>query len=151
MSIVPEGFPNPRLFLIGLVNPNAGLFRLKVNGKVYGKNVKDCGNRCRGSYLHVWPAAGSAIKKAAAPITSGISCPREDATASTAPANSGLKPIFFIKGMVTDPVAKTFAVPLPLMQPNRALPKTAAFAGPPLALPVKAIATLVKNSLPPAS
>ena len=80
----------------------------------------------------------SAIRKATAPITGGMICPPEEATASTAPAVLGFSPIFFIRGMVKVPVVTTLAAPEPLMVPISMLEYTAAWAGPPLDLPTAA-------------
>ena len=73
----------------------------------------------------------SAMMKAPAPITGGMNWPPVEATDSTAPANTGRYPIFFIRGMVKDPVLTTLATAEPLMVPNKALLMTATLAGPP--------------------
>src|SRR4030042_6065031 len=73
----------------------------------------------------------SAIKNAAAPITGGIICPPVDAAASTAAANSGLYPSFFIIGIVKLPEPTVFDTELPDIVPSRALVITATLAGPP--------------------
>src|SRR5690554_3916225 len=88
----------------------------------------------------------STIINAAAPIIGGINCPPVEAAASVAPANSGLYPTLFIKGIVTEPVPTVFATELPDTVPWAALAITAAFAGPPVALPVKPTARLVIQS-----
>ena len=49
----------------------------------------------------------------------GMICPPVEATASTAPANSGRKPVRFISGMLICPVTMTLATALPEMVPNR--------------------------------
>jgi len=54
----------------------------------------------------------------------------EEAT-STAPAFSGAKPVFFIKGIVKVPVVTVFAIEEPEYMPLMAEASTAAFAGPP--------------------
>src|SRR5699024_11799808 len=53
--------------------------------------------------------------------------------------------------MVKTPVETTFATELPDTDPNKALDKTAALAGPPLFPPVAPMAKLIKNLLPPDS
>ena len=58
-------------------------------------------------------------------------CPTVLAAASTAPANSGVYPVRFMRGMVNEPVATTFAGPDPLMDPKNAEATTAHWAGPP--------------------
>src|SRR5690625_4915170 len=73
----------------------------------------------------------SAIINAPTPIIGGITCPLVEATASIAPACSGLYPTCFIKGIVITPVVVTFATALPLIIPNNELLKIAAFAAPP--------------------
>ena len=55
----------------------------------------------------------SAMRNAAAPITGGVSCPFVDAATSTAPAFSGVRPVFFINGIVNVPVETTFAIDEP--------------------------------------
>ncbi|MPN03239.1 hypothetical protein SDC9_150466 [bioreactor metagenome] len=50
--------------------------------------------------------------------------------------------------MVKTPVVATLAEALPLMQPTNALDMTAALAGPPMLLPVKAKAMSMKRSDP---
>ena len=47
------------------------------------------------------------------------------------------------------PVPTTFATALPLIEPNRALPKIATLAGPPLNFPNPEFAQSRKKSLPP--
>ena len=87
----------------------------------------------------------SAIRKAAAPIMGGISCPPVEAEASTAPANSGRYPNRFIIGMVKLPEPTVLATELPDMVPSKALVNTATFAGPPAANPATALAKSIKN------
>ena len=48
----------------------------------------------------------------------GISWPPVEATASTAAANGGRKPVRFISGMVIGPSTITFATALPETVPN---------------------------------
>ncbi len=66
-------------------------------------------------------------------MTGGKIRPTVEALASTAPANSGFNPIFFIMGIVKLPVVTTFAVLLPEIDPTKALAITAILAGPPRA------------------
>ena len=66
--------------------------------------------------------------------------PPVDAAASTAPATWDLKPIFFIMGMVKDPVMTALAVLLPEIEPISPLERTATFAGPPRKRPATAVA-----------
>ena len=79
----------------------------------------------------------------------GMNCPPDEATASTAPANSALYPIFFIRGMVKVPVPTTFATALPEMEPNSPLATTATLAGPPRTWPTREQATSMKTCPPP--
>ena len=71
------------------------------------------------------------MRKAAAPITGGISCPPVEPTASIAAAICAGKPERFMSGMVTTPTADTFATALPEIIPKNAEPTTATFAEPP--------------------
>ncbi len=87
----------------------------------------------------------SIIINAAAPIIGGIICPPVEAAASVAPANSGVKPAFFIIGIVNDPEATVFPTELPETVPCSALATTAALAVPPVNRPVKAKAMSLKN------
>jgi hypothetical protein len=73
----------------------------------------------------------SAITKEAAPITGGMIWPPVDATASTAAAASGLKPVRFIMGMVSQPSTMTLATAEPEMVPNMLDETTATLPGPP--------------------
>ena len=73
----------------------------------------------------------SAIKNAAAPIIGGMICPPVDEAASTAPANSGRYPVFFIIGMVTEPVVTVLPTEEPETIPHNAEEITATLAGPP--------------------
>ena len=61
----------------------------------------------------------------------GMICPPVDAAASTAPANSGLYPVFFIMGIVTEPVVTVLPTEEPDTMPHSAEEITATFAGPP--------------------
>ena len=62
----------------------------------------------------------------------GMICPPVDATASTAPAKGGLKPVRFIRGMEIWPVTITLATALPEIAPNRLDDTTATLPGPPV-------------------
>lgn len=53
-----------------------------------------------------------------------------DETDSTAPEKTDRQPIFFIRGIVNDPVLTTFATAEPLIVPKKALLTTATFAWP---------------------
>ncbi len=98
----------------------------------------------------VYGTAVSATKtKAATPITGGMICPPDDAAASTPPANSGLKPVFFIIGIVNRPVDNTLVTGPPVIVPNIADETIAACAGPPRSLRVHRTATLI-SAVPPA-
>ena len=71
------------------------------------------------------------MMKAVAPMTGGAIWPPLEATASIAPAYSGLNPVFFISGMVTIPVDMMLPTVDPEMVPNALDATTATFAGPP--------------------
>ena len=73
----------------------------------------------------------SAIKKATAPITGGISCPPVDATASTDAASRGENPARFIIGIVITPVATMLETATPDTEPNRLDAVIAILAEPP--------------------
>ncbi len=62
----------------------------------------------------------------------GMIWPPVEATASTAPANSGLKPVRFIKGMLIWPVTMTLATAEPEIAPNSDELTTATLPGPPV-------------------
>src|SRR5215472_11391072 len=68
------------------------------------------------------------MRKAAAPITGGMSWPPVDPTASIAAAICAGNPERFISGMVTTPTAETFATALPEIMPKNAEPTTATLA-----------------------
>ncbi len=55
----------------------------------------------------------SEIRKAAAPMTGGVSWPLVEDATSTAPAFSAEKPVRFISGMVKVPVVTTLAIDEP--------------------------------------
>jgi hypothetical protein len=75
----------------------------------------------------------------------GMICPPVEATASTAAANGGRKPLRFIRGMVIGPSTITLATALPDTVPNRLELTTATLPGPPAALPVMARAKSMNN------
>jgi hypothetical protein len=81
------------------------------------------------------------MRNAPAPITGGMMAPPADATASTAPANSGRYPVRFMSGIVYVPVPVTFATALPDNVPKSELDTTAASAGPPVTPRVRAVAS----------
>ena len=85
------------------------------------------------------------MTKAAAPMIGGMICPPVEATASMAAAASGLKPVFFIIGMVSQPSTMTLATAEPEMVPNRLEETTATLPGPPRAPPAIALAKFMKN------
>jgi hypothetical protein len=87
--------------------------------------------------------------KAAAPMMGGIKIPPVEATASTAPAKAGGYPLFFIIGIVNEPVEATFAVAAPESIPKNALVITATFAGPPVLCPAMPKAISLKKSPTP--
>jgi hypothetical protein len=70
-------------------------------------------------------------------MTGGMICPPVEAVASTAAANGGVYPVFFIMGIVKMPSTTTFATALPDIVPKRALEMTEALAAPPLTRPVR--------------
>ena len=63
-------------------------------------------------------------------------CPPVDATASTAAANGGRKPVRFISGIVIGPSTITLATALPETVPNRLDDTIATLPGPPAVCPV---------------
>src|SRR5512143_1618114 len=85
----------------------------------------------------------SAITNAEAPITGGVTCPPHEAEASTAPANCGEKPYFFISGIVSEPVVTALAIADPEIMPNSPDDTTQTLAGPPVNRP----ATIVARSM----
>ena len=87
----------------------------------------------------------SAITKAAAPITGGMIWPPVEATASTAAANGGRKPVRFIRGMVIGPSTITLATALPETVPNRLEETIATLPGPPAVWPVIDMAKSMKS------
>ena len=86
----------------------------------------------------------SIIRKAAAPITGGVSCPLVEEATSTAPALVAGKPTFFISGMVKTPVVATLAMEEPEITPVAADATTEALAGPPRRWPSQANAKRMK-------
>ncbi len=85
------------------------------------------------------------MRNAAAPMMGGMIWPPVEAAASTAPANSGRKPVFFIIGIVTDPVVTVFPTEDPETMPQRAEEMTETLAGPPEYLPAAQFASEMKN------
>ncbi len=85
------------------------------------------------------------MTKAAAPITGGMICPPVEATASTAAANGGRKPVRFISGIVIGPSTITLATALPETVPNRLDETTATLPGPPAEWPVIDMAKSMKS------
>src|SRR5688500_20034397 len=75
----------------------------------------------------------------------GMIWPPVEATASMAAAASGLKPVFFIIGMVNQPSTMTLATAEPEIVPNRLEETTATLPGPPRAPPAIALAKFMKN------
>ncbi|MNF67686.1 hypothetical protein D3C84_495080 [compost metagenome] len=92
-----------------------------------------------------------AIRKAAAPMTGGISWPPVDDAASTAAACSELIPDFFIAGMVNMPITAALAVALPLTEPNRVEETIDTFAIPPRNRPTNSTDRSMNNWPPPNS
>ena len=76
----------------------------------------------------------------------GMIWPPVEAAASTAPANSPGYPVFFIIGIVTEPVVTVLPTLDPETMPHRALEMTATFAGPPEAEPAMLFAHAMKKS-----
>ena len=90
------------------------------------------------------------MMNAVAPITGGMSWPPVEAQASTAAASRGGKPCFFMSGMVTMPVATMFDTTIPDTEPKRLDERIEILAEPPRKRPMRASATSLKNSPPPA-
>jgi hypothetical protein len=86
----------------------------------------------------------STIRKAAAPITGGISWPLTELATSTAPALALENPVRFISGTVKVPVVTTLAMEEPETTPVSPEATTAAFAGPPRRCPSSEKATRMK-------
>jgi len=84
-------------------------------------------------------------------MTGGMNWPPVEATASTAPAKVGRYPIFFIKGIVKEPVLTTLATALPEMVRKSELLKMATLAGPPRYRPAIELASLIKKAPVPDS
>ena len=89
------------------------------------------------------------MMKPTAPMMGGANCPPVEATASTAAANSGLYPVFFMSGMVIAPVVATLARALPLIMPMSALATPETLAGPPAVRPTRVSARSLIKSLNP--
>ena len=90
-----------------------------------------------------------AMTKAPAPMIGGISCPPVEAAASTPPANCGLKPAFFIRGMVITPVDAVLATAEPEIVPVSPLAMTATRPGPPTKRPATVLDILTMKSPAP--
>ncbi len=91
--------------------------------------------------------SSSAITKAEAPMTGGVTCPPHEAEASTAAAKRAVKPYFFISGIVSDPVVTALATGEPEIIPNSPDDTTHTFAGPPEKRPAAIVARSM-NSRP---
>ncbi len=65
------------------------------------------------------------------------------------PATCGLKPTFFIRGMVRVPIVAVLAMPLPENVPMKALATTETLAGPPRVWPTSDMASFMRNSPAP--
>ena len=87
----------------------------------------------------------SAMIKAEAPITGGISCPPVPAVARRAALNTGLNPPLFIIGYVMTPTEATLAAALPLIIPKRPEARMDALPGPPIELRVAYFAIETNN------
>ena len=75
--------------------------------------------------------------------------PPDEAAASTPPAKTRENPRLSIIGMVSTPVESTLTTGPPVIVPNMAEEKTAAWAGPPRRLRVSRNASLI-SACPPA-
>src|SRR5699024_788680 len=95
--------------------------------------------------LYVMSGIFWAMIKAAEPMIGGISWPPVEAVASVAAATCGLKPAFFIIGMVNEPEATVFATAEPETIPCSPDATTAALAGPPVERPAALNARSLKN------
>ena len=82
---------------------------------------------------------------AAAPSIGGVICPPVEEAASTAPEKCDGYPIFFIAGIVSEPVVTVFAIDEPEIVPINAEEKIATLAGPPEYLPASNIAKSMNN------
>ena len=101
--------------------------RGKVHPHIDGEEVKIAGKMAARMILLNGTPRYCIIRNAAEPMIGGMIMPPVEATDSTAPANSGEKPTFFIIGMVNTPVVATLAAELPLMVPIKPLEMTATF------------------------
>lgn len=86
----------------------------------------------------------STMRKAAAPITGGMSWPFTELATSTAPAFCPERPTRFMSGTVKVPVVTTLAMEEPDTTPVSPEATTAALAGPPRRCPSRAKATRMK-------
>lgn len=91
----------------------------------------------------------SAITKAAAPITGGMSCPLPPAAVSMPPATSGLNPTRFMSGMVMEPMVAVFAMEEPVIVPMKAEATTDTLAEPPRVWPTSEKAMRIRYSPAP--
>ena len=89
------------------------------------------------------------MTNAPAPISGGMICPPDDATASTAAANRLGYPNRVMAGSVIAPVDATFAEAEPEIDPNKADDITETLAAPPLRCPAAA-AAMFMNPCPAA-
>ncbi len=69
----------------------------------------------------------------------GMNMPPMEAAGSMAPATWGLKPAFFIRGMVKAPVETVLAMAEPETEPKKPEAITATLAGPPTLRPARAM------------
>ena len=74
------------------------------------------------------------MMKPPAPMIGGMNMPPMEAAGSMAPATCGLKPAFFISGMVKAPVETVLAMADPETEPKKPEAITATLAGPPTRL-----------------
>ena len=84
-----------------------------------------------------------------APMIGGMNMPPMEADGSMAPATCGLKPAFFIRGMVKAPVETVLAMADPDTEPKNPEASTATLAGPPTVLPASAMGRSRKKRLAP--
>ncbi len=89
------------------------------------------------------------MMKPPAPMMGGMNMPPMEAAGSMAPATWGLKPAFFIIGIVKAPVETVLAMALPEIDPNSPLAMTATLAGPPILCPTAASGKSMKKRWAP--
>ena len=85
------------------------------------------------------------MQRIAAPMIGGMNMPPIEAAGSIPPATWGLKPAFFIIGMVKAPVDTVLAMAEPDIDPNSPLAITETLAGPPILWPTAARGKSIKN------